>query len=263
MTIVVITGSTRGIGYGLADAFLDAGCRVVISGRTPDATEKAAAALAAKHPDGRVLGQPCDVTDFTQVQRLWDTAKTQFSQIDIWINNAGTAHPQKKFWDLPPERYRIVVGTNTLGTMYGSKIALQGMLAQGFGALYNMEGYGADGNRMMDGLALYGSTKAGLHFLNRSLVKETRGTPVIIGAIQPGMVITDLINNQFEGRPEAWARFQPILHMIASPVDAVTPWIVKKILENHRTGTWITYNTPWRIIRRMIMMPFRRKRSTK
>lgn len=261
MTIVVITGSTRGIGYGLADRFLAAGCTVVISGRISDVTEKAAAALAVKHPDGRVLGQPCDVTDFTQVQRLWDTAKAHFGQIDIWINNAGIAHPQEKFWNLQPERYRAVVGTNTLGTMYGSKIALQGMLAQGFGALYNMEGYGANGNRTMDGLALYGSTKAGLHFLNRSLVKEARGTPVIIGAIQPGMVITDLITKQFEGRPEAWSRFQPILNMIASPVDAVTPWIVKRILENHRTGARITYLTPWRIFRRMISMPFRRKRS--
>ena len=173
-------------------------------------------ALSLKHEAARVFGQPCDVTDFSQVQALWEAVKTHYGRIDIWINNAGIAHPQEKFWELSPERYQTVVSTNIIGTMFGSKVALQGMLAQGFGAIYNMEGFGADGKRTMDGLSLYGSTKAGLHFLNRSLVKETRRTPLIIGAIRPGMVITELVTGQFEGRPEAWARFQPILHMIGS-----------------------------------------------
>ncbi len=263
MKIVVITGSTRGIGYGLADAFLSAGCGVVLNGRAPEAVAKAVDALANKHEAGRVFGHPGDVTDFAQVQSLWQAASTHFGRIDIWINNAGLGHPQEKFWELTPEQYRAVISTNVLGTMYGSKVALQGMLAQGFGAIYNMEGFGAGGNRTMDGMALYGSSKAGLHFLNQSLVKETRGTPVILGAIQPGMVITELVTGQFEGRPEAWARFQPILNLIGSPVETVTPWIVKKILENQQTGKWITYSTPWRMLGRMLRLPFYRSRKPK
>jgi len=263
MKIVVITGSTRGIGYGLVDAFLDSGCAVVISGRTQEAVAKAIAVLTMKHEAAQLFGQPCDVTDFAQVHALWEAARTHFGRVDIWINNAGIAHPQEKFWELSPERYNAVVSTNILGTMYGSRVALQGMLAQGFGALYNMEGFGADGNRTMDGLALYGSTKAGLHFLNRSLVRETRGTPLIVGAIRPGMVITEMISGQFEGRPEAWVRFQPILNMIGSPVETVTPWIARKILENQQTGAWITYSTPWRILGRMLRVPFHRRRNAK
>jgi NAD(P)-dependent dehydrogenase (short-subunit alcohol dehydrogenase family) len=263
MRVVVITGSTRGIGYGLADSFLGSGCSVVISGRSPEAVVKAVSTLTMKHEAERVFGYPCDVTDFVQVQALWQAARAQFGRVDIWINNAGIAHPQIKFWELPPERFGAVISTNILGTMYGSKVALQGMLAQGFGALYNMEGFGADGKRTMDGLALYGSTKAGLHFFNRSLVKETRGTPLIVGAVQPGMVITDMITAQFEGRPEAWARFQPVLHMIGSPVEAVAPWIVHNIRENQRTGVWITYSTPWRMLGRMLRMLFQHRRNRK
>ena len=165
---------------------------------------------------------------------------------------------QHNFWELTPEQYQVVVSTNILGTMYGSKVALQGMLEQGFGALYNMEGFGAGGKRTMNGMALYGSTKAGIHFLNQSLVKEASDTPLIIGAIQPGMVITDLVTRQFEGRPEAWARFQPVLKIIGTPVHTVAPWIVKKILDNNQTGKWITYNNPLRMLRRMLRLPFNR-----
>ena len=89
MKTVVITGSTRGIGYGLADSFLALNCAVTISSRTPENVEKAVAELAAKHEAERVFGRPCDVTDFEPVQALWDAAQAHFGKIDIWINNQG------------------------------------------------------------------------------------------------------------------------------------------------------------------------------
>jgi NAD(P)-dependent dehydrogenase (short-subunit alcohol dehydrogenase family) len=83
MKTIVITGSTRGIGYGLADSLLALGCAVTVSGRALASVEKAVAELAAKHEPGRVLGQPCDVTDFEQAQALWDAAKAHFGKVDI------------------------------------------------------------------------------------------------------------------------------------------------------------------------------------
>ena len=70
MKIVVITGSTRGIGYGLADAFLELGCAVTLSGRSIERVEAAVNQLAGKYGAERVLGQPCDVTRFEEVQAL-------------------------------------------------------------------------------------------------------------------------------------------------------------------------------------------------
>ncbi|HFB52617.1 MAG TPA: SDR family NAD(P)-dependent oxidoreductase, partial [Anaerolineae bacterium] len=83
MKTIVITGSTRGIGRGLATEFLKRGCNVVISGRTADTVERALAELRRDFPAGRIAGHLCDVTDISQVQSLWDAAVAAFGQVDI------------------------------------------------------------------------------------------------------------------------------------------------------------------------------------
>src|SRR5437868_1872544 len=100
--VIVITGSTRGIGLGMAREFLQRGQQVVISGRTPDSTANAVTQLSASYAD-RVVGQPCDVGDYAQVEALWDAAVARFGRVDIWINNAGTSHPSQNFWTLPTQ----------------------------------------------------------------------------------------------------------------------------------------------------------------
>ena len=110
MKTVVITGSTRGIGYGLANSFLNLGCAVVVSGRATASVERAVAQLMAKYEPDHGFGLPCDVTCLEQVQALWDAALARFGKIDIWINNAGVGHPQVDFWDCSQEQIQAVVG---------------------------------------------------------------------------------------------------------------------------------------------------------
>ncbi|TEU16245.1 MAG: SDR family oxidoreductase [Anaerolineales bacterium] len=258
MKIIVITGSTRGIGYGLADSFLALGCAVTISGRTLPSVEKAVAELAAQHEPNRVLGQPCDVTDLEQVQALWDAAKAHFGKIDIWINNAGIGHPQMDSWELSPEQIKAVVDTNLVGAMYGAKVALRGMLDQGFGSFYNMEGLGSD-DRMVRGLALYGCTKAGLRYLTQSWVQETQETPVLVGALRPGMIMTDLVTKQYEERPEDWERDKRMINILADRVETVTPWLAQKVLANDKTGVRFTWLTRRKVIARFLAAPFRKR----
>ena len=258
MKTVVITGSTRGIGYGLADSFLALGCAVTISGRTLASVEEAVAELAAQHEPDRVFGQPCDVTDFEQVQALWDAAKARFGKVDIWINNAGIGHSQTDCWDHPPEQIKAVVETNLVGAMYGAKVALRGMLDQGFGSFYNMEGLGSD-DRLVKGLALYGCTKAGLRYLTQSWVQETQGTPVLVGALRPGMVMTDLVTKPYEERPEEWERAKRIFNILADRVETVTPWLAQKVLTNDKTGVRFTWLTRGKVIGRFLAAPFRKR----
>ena len=258
MKTVVITGSTRGLGYGLADSFLSLGWAVTISGRTAARVEQSIEVLSAKYKPDHIFGQPADVTEFEQVQALWEAASAHFSKIDIWINNAGIGHAQLNFWDQPAVQIKRVVETNILGTMYGSKVALTGMLAQGFGSLYNMEGLGSDGRRV-DGLGVYGSTKYGLRYFNRTLVQETKDHPVLIGLLSPGMVVTDLLTEQYQDQPEEWARAKRIFNILADRVETVAPWLTKKMVANTKSGVKITWLTRRKIIGRFLMAGFRKR----
>ena len=255
---IVITGSTRGIGNSLATAFLERDCAVTISGRTQEAVNEAVGTLEAKYNQELIFGYPCDVTDFIQVQKLWENAQGHFGKIDIWINNAGMATPMMKFWELSPDKYVDVVQTNIMGTMYGTKVALTGMLAQDYGALYNLEGFGARG-RSMRGLTLYGSTKASVHFINRSLAQEAEGTPVITGAIAPGMVITDMIKQQFEGREQELEKSKRILNIIAERAETVAPVLADKILENQKNGVTIAFSSSTRMMLKFLTAPFKKR----
>ena len=258
MRVIVITGSTRGLGYGVAGAVLARGCAVTISGRTPAGVDQAVAALSGRYSADRILGQPCDVTDFEQVERLWAAAQVRFGQVNIWINNAGLSHPQLNFWDQTPEQISSVVQTNLLGAMYGSKVALTGLLAQGSGSLYNVEGLGSDGRRV-EGLALYGTTKYGLHYLDQALAVETRDTPVLVGTLSPGMVVTDLLIGQYRDRPAEWERAKRIFNILADRVETVAPWLADRVLANTKSGARIKWLTRPKIIGRFLAAPFRKR----
>jgi NAD(P)-dependent dehydrogenase (short-subunit alcohol dehydrogenase family) len=258
MKTIVITGSTRGIGYGLAEAFLARDCAVTISGRTAASVEKAVAELSNNHDTDRIFGQPCDVTRFEQVQALWAATQTHFGRIDIWINNAGIANPPMNFRELSPERMRAVVETNIIGAMNGSKVALNGMLAQKSGSLYNMEGLGSDG-RQVEGLSVYGSSKRALRYLNEALIKEAEGTPVLVGSLSPGMVVTDMLTAPYDQQSAEWERAKRIFNILADRVETVTPWLAEQVLANDRNGTRIKWLTKRKMIGRFLLAPFRKR----
>src|SRR5512135_2841851 len=84
--IVVITGSTRGFGYAIAEAMLKAGATVIISGRSQDALEKALQSLRSL---GNVKGMLCDVREEQQVYAMAQRVVEEHERIDVWVNNAG------------------------------------------------------------------------------------------------------------------------------------------------------------------------------
>lgn len=258
MKTIVITGSSRGIGYGLADAFLERGCRVVVSGSSQSSTDTAVEKLTAVHMDGNLLGVPCDVQDPEQVQALWDESAAQFGEIDIWINNAGLTGPMMKLADVPGVEVQRVIGTNLIGTMHGARVAISGMTRQGHGFVYNMEGMGSTG-RKQEGMNLYGSTKYAIRYINDVLKKELASTPVKTGAILPGMVITDMILDPYRGKPQEWERVKGIFSILADRVENVTPVLADAILANEKHGAVIAYSSPWKMLRRFLTAPFSKR----
>jgi len=237
MGTVVITGSTRGIGLGLARAFVDRGESVVVSGRTDEAVDRAVGEL-----DGgeRVAGVACEVTDLAQVQGLWDGAVEAFGGVDVWINNAGIANTMGSLWELEADELQRVVSTNVFGAMLGCKVAIAGMIEQGRGAVYNMEGLGSDGRRVA-GLTPYGTTKRGLAYLSQGLAGEVKDTPVIVGGIRPGMVITDMLMAGLEDEGPERERFVKVYNTLADRVETVAPWIADRVMANRKNGKVISW----------------------
>jgi NAD(P)-dependent dehydrogenase (short-subunit alcohol dehydrogenase family) len=161
-------------------------------------------------------------------------------------------------WKMPPEKAKEVIDTNLLGVMYGCMVAVQKMLEQGFGAIYNMEGMGSDG-RMHEGLTYYGTSKYGLRYFNDSLAKEIVESPLVIGSLRPGMVATELLTKQYDDRPEDWERDKRIFNILADRVETVTPWLAKRILENKKSGVRISWSSPLKIMGRFLVSPFHKR----
>jgi NAD(P)-dependent dehydrogenase (short-subunit alcohol dehydrogenase family) len=257
---VVVTGSTRGLGLGLAEAFLASGCSVVVSGRGEAAVRGATDALASRFPAARILGHACDVASPAGVDALWDAARARFGAVDHWINNAGTSSPQVPFHELSAAQIEAVVAANLLGTMLGARAAMRGMLAQGHGTVFNMEGFGSDG-AMQPGMALYGSTKRAVRYLTRSLAREARGTPVRVCSLSPGIVVTDLLVSVYaEGAKENWARQRWLFGLIADRVEDVAPWLARKVLAGPQNGAHVAWMTVPKAILRFFQPRYHRRR---
>lgn len=251
---VVITGGTRGIGFGLAREFLRRGQRVAFCGRRLESVRKVEAQLAAEYGAESVVGHVCDVTKLEQVEALWDTALSHFGRVDIWINNAGLNAPRQDIWDIPEATMGAVVGVNLLGVMYGSRVALRGMIGQGSGQLYNMEGLGSDG-MVVSGQVLYGATKAALSYFTKGLVLETKDAPVQVGFLSPGIVLTDL----FTGGEVPDERTRRVANILGDRVESVAPFLVSGMLTNSQHGKKIIWLTKRKAAWRFLTARFRHR----
>src|SRR5690554_3587672 len=195
MKHIVITGSTRGIGYGLAKEFLRRGCKVTINGTTEEGVAKALKSLEEYHP-GHVAGFAASVDSVNEMEKLWNYAENKHGEIHIWINNAGIDQVRKLFWELDEEDYNRVIRTNVIGMMNGCHVAFRHMLQQGHGQIFTMEGFGSNG-MMREKMTLYGTSKSALTYFTRSLAIEAKNTPVKVGTLSPGMVATDFTRNSY------------------------------------------------------------------
>jgi NAD(P)-dependent dehydrogenase (short-subunit alcohol dehydrogenase family) len=251
MANIVVTGSTRGIGLGLVKEFRRLGHSVVVSSRGQAAVDGAVAEVRAVPGAGAVIGQACDVSRREQVQALWDAAAGALGGVDIWINNAGLGGPKLPLTELTHADIEPVIATNLWGMIWGTQVPLIGMTRQGSGRIFNFEGFGSDG-MTAPGLTIYGATKAALTYFTRSMNKEIKDLPVLLGTISPGIVVTDLLKETRDRDPAAWARTKKLYNILGDRVETVAPWLAAEVLKADKPGAaikWLT--TPkaaWRFL---------------
>ncbi|WP_338834656.1 3-oxoacyl-[acyl-carrier-protein] reductase [Moorella humiferrea] len=204
--VAIVTGASRGIGRAAAMALAGAGARVVVNYvRQAAAAEEVAAAI--KDNGGEAIAVAGDVGDYEEAKNLIQTAVEHFGRLDILVNNAGIARDGLAA-RLKPEDWEAVLRTNLTGVFNCCQAALKPMLRQRYGRIINVTSVvGLRGNA---GQVNYAAAKAGIIGFTKSLAKEVASRGILVNAVAPGFIATEMTAVLQEGLKEEFYRHIPL-----------------------------------------------------
>ena len=242
--VIVVTGSTRGYGYAIAESFLEAGSIVAVTGRSQQAVDSA---LASLQPKGRVSGFVMDVRDEEQVYKLVDDVIKEFGHIDIWINNAGYSNAAGMMLEMDPQDALDMFLSNDLGLLRCTQAIMHYMLPRKQGLLVNIYGNGSF-LRPASPTGLYGATKAWVTSFTRSLAKELKDSGVQILGFSPGMMTTDMLTSPIvvgKRGKEMLKNFGFVLRFLGQPAKYAADKLVKSVASNRKEFSEVKLFKPW------------------
>jgi len=184
--VAIVTGGGTGIGKGIAKAFVDEGCSVVIAARNQERLQAAADELGAN--GGTVVAIATDVTDEGQVADLFAKTMDQFGKLDILVNNSG-AFDGGPVEDLTMDQWQRVIQVNVTGPFLGSREAFRIMKKQGGGRIINVGSIAAQKPRHSS--SPYTTSKHAVWGLTQSLALEGRDHGIAVSALHPGNVAVE------------------------------------------------------------------------
>ena len=189
----IITGSTSGIGLGLAQAFAANGYNLVFNGLEKNGAE--IAAEVAKENGIEAFFSPANMLKPEMVREMVTLAEARFGQVDVLINNAGVQHvaPIDEF---PEAKWDLIIGVNLSSAFHTSKAVWPGMKKRGFGRIINIAS--VHGLRASEYKAAYVAAKHGIIGLTKVLALEGAPLGITCNAICPGYVRTPLVEGQIE-----------------------------------------------------------------
>jgi len=205
--VAVVTGASRGIGRAIASRLASEGADLVLGARGVDGVEAASAALAEEYPDGRFLPVGCDVSSWDSVSELMDRTVEKFEKIDFLINNAGITR-DNLVMRMKKEEWDDVLAANLTGVFNTCRLAARQMLRQRAGRIVNITSVvGLLGNA---GQVNYAASKGGIISLTYSLAREMASRGVLVNAVAPGFIETDMTAAMPEAAREAMSEGIPL-----------------------------------------------------
>ena len=192
----LVTGSTSGIGLGIALKLAQQGANLVLNGfgdvNEPLAQIKAHGVEAIHHP--------ADMTQVAQIEDMMKTAAQLFGRVDILVNNAGIQHVSP-VEDFPTERWDAVIAINLTSAFHTTRLAVPAMRAANWGRIINVAS--AHGLVASVNKSAYVASKHGIVGLTKVVALETATTGVTCNAICPGWVLTPLVQKQIDAKAQA------------------------------------------------------------
>jgi 3-oxoacyl-[acyl-carrier protein] reductase len=180
----LVTGSTRGIGRAIAEAFAQSGARVAVVGRDLQRAEESASAIG-----NNAAGFAADVGDTAAIAKLVGDVEKAFGSIDILVNNAGITR-DNLVMRLKDEDWDAVQNANLRGAFAAIRAVSRGMMKKRSGRIINIASIvGLIGNK---GQANYAASKAGLIALTKSVAKELGSRNILVNAVAPGFIETEM-----------------------------------------------------------------------
>ncbi|MDD2054408.1 3-hydroxybutyrate dehydrogenase [Pseudomonas putida] len=193
----LVTGSTSGIGLGIALGLARAGAQLILNGFGDAQAAIAEVEAARTDTTARVGYHPADLSDPTHIADLFDYAAREFGGVDILVNNAGIQHvaPVEAF---PVERWDAIMALNLSSVFHTSRLALPAMRERNWGRIVNIAS--VHGQVGSVGKAAYVAAKHGVIGLTKVIGLETATSNVTCNAICPGWVLTPLVQKQIDER---------------------------------------------------------------
>jgi 3-hydroxy acid dehydrogenase / malonic semialdehyde reductase len=234
--IVCITGASAGIGEACAKAFAAAGARLLLAARREDRLGDVARSLAAEYdtPTHRVT---LDVRDREAVERAFADLPSEWTAIDVLVNNAGLARGFGKLHEGSIEDWDEMIDTNVKGLLYVSRAVVPGMVARGRGHVVNLGSIA--GREAYPNGNVYCATKHAVDALTQGLRMDLVDTPVKVSTVDPGLVETEFSIVRFHGDAErakkVYDRIDPltgediadaVLYCVTRPAHVVIQQVV-------------------------------------
>jgi 3-oxoacyl-[acyl-carrier protein] reductase len=216
----LVTGAARGIGLAITTRLVREGARVALVD-----LDRAGVEAAAKPFGGQALALAADVTKTDDVERAVRTVTERWGRLDIAVNNAGITGGSKLTWEITDEEWHRVLAVDLTAVFLVSRAAVRVMLGQGSGRIVNIASIaGKDGNPT---LVPYSTAKAGVIGLTKALAKEVATRGILVNAIAPAMIETDMVR-QMSKETVDMLRAKIPMGRIGRPeeVAALVAWLV-------------------------------------
>lgn len=188
--VAVVTGASRGIGYGIALELASQGANLVVNYNSSAASmEQLVKTINEQYPEVEVVAVQANVADFEQAKQLVDTAVEKFGRLDILVNNAGITK-DGLLMRMSEADFDAVIDVNLKGSFNCMRHAIKPMMKQRSGRIINLSSVsGISGNA---GQVNYAASKAGVVGMTKSLAREVATRNITVNAIAPGFIETEM-----------------------------------------------------------------------